>query len=62
MHSGSLLYQLIVLTGLFGTLSVCIAFAFLLPGVGQALAMIWTFVTADWFYQKRVEQREGKSS
>ena len=62
MHSGSPLYQLIVLLGIFGTTSVCIAFAFLLPGVGQALAAIWVFVTADWFYQRRVEQRSGKSS
>ncbi len=61
MHSGSLLYQLIALTGIFGTVSVCIAFAFLLPGVGQALAAIWTFVTADWLYQRRAEQRQNKS-
>jgi hypothetical protein len=59
MHSGSALYQLIVLTGIFGTVSVCIAFAFLLPGVGQALVAIWAFVTADWFYQRRIEQKQG---
>ena len=62
MHSGSPLYLLIVATGIFGTLSVCLAFALLLPGVGQALAAIWTFVTADWLYQRRQEQRQGKDA
>ena len=61
MYSGSPLYLLIMLTGLFGTTSVCIAFALLLPGVGQALAAIWVFVTADLFYQRRLEQRQGKT-
>ena len=59
MHSGSLMYQLIALTGIFGTVSVCIAFALLLPGVGQALVAIWAFVTADWFYQRRVDQKQS---
>lgn len=62
MHSGSPLYLLIVALGVFGTASVCLAFALLLPGVGQALAAIWTFVTLDWFYQRRMEQRQGKGS
>jgi hypothetical protein len=61
MHSGSFLYQIIVLTGIFGTTSVCLAFALLLPGVGQALAAIWTFVTLDWFYQRHQDQKAGKT-
>lgn len=61
MYSGSPVYYLIALTGIFGTVSVCIAFAALLPGVGTALAAIWTLVTGDWFYQRRMEQKQGKS-
>ena len=61
MHSGSFLYQIIVLLGIFGTVSVCLAFALLLPGVGQALAAIWTLVTLDWFYQRKQDQKTGKA-
>ncbi len=62
MHSGSFMYQIIALTGVFGTVSVCLAFALLLPGVGQALAAIWTLVTLDWFYQRRQDEKSGKAS
>lgn len=62
MHSGSFLYQIIVLLGIFGTVSVCLAFALLLPGVGQALAAIWALVTLDWFYQRKQDQKSGKAS
>lgn len=54
MHSGSFVYQYVLVPlGLFGTLSVCIAFVLLLPGVGQALAAIWTITVGEWFYKNR---------
>ncbi len=63
MHSGSMMYNfLLVPLGIFGTLSVCLAFAFLLPGVGQGLAAIWTFVVADLYYQKWQDARSGADS
>jgi hypothetical protein len=63
MHSGSFLYQFVLVPlAIFGTVSVCLAFALLLPGVGNALAAIWTLVTADWFYQRRQESKQVGSS
>jgi len=63
MHSGSFLYQFVLVPlAIFGTLSVCLAFVLLLPGVGNALAAIWTLVTADWFYQRRQESKQVGSS
>ena len=60
MHSESFLYQFVLVPlGIFGTLSVCLAFAFLLPGVGNALAAIWAFVTLDWFYQRHQDQKSA---
>lgn len=54
MHSGSPLYNFVLVPlSIFGTFSVCLAFVVLLPGVGQALAAIWTVVTGDWLYQNR---------
>jgi hypothetical protein len=62
MHSGSFLYQFVLVPlAIFGTVSVCLAFALLLPGVGNALAAIWTLVTADWFYQRRQEGKQLSS-
>jgi hypothetical protein len=62
MHSESFLYQFVLVPlGIFGTASVCLAFAFLLPGVGNALAAIWTFVTLDWFYQRHQDQKAAAS-
>ena len=57
MHSESFLYHLVELLGIFGTVSVCIAFVLLLPGVGQALVAIWGMVTADWFWQRKQAQK-----
>jgi hypothetical protein len=60
MHSGSFLYQFaLVPLAIFGTVSVCLAFVLLLPGVGNALAAIWTLVTADWFYQRHQETTQA---
>jgi hypothetical protein len=62
MHSGSFVYQFVLVPlAIFGTVSVCLAFALLLPGVGNALAAIWTLVTADWFYQRRQEGKQLSS-
>jgi hypothetical protein len=62
MYSGSFLYQFVLIPlSLFGTFSVCLAFVMLLPGVGNALAVIWTLVVGDWLYQRRMEQRAGQS-
>jgi hypothetical protein len=62
MHSESFLYHLVELLGIFGTVSVCIAFVLLLPGVGQALVAIWSMVTADWIWQRRQEQKARSAS
>lgn len=60
MHSGSFLYQFVLVPlGIFGTLSVCLAFVMLLPGVGTALAVIWTLVTGDWIVQQRKAAKEA---
>ena len=59
MHSGSFMYNFVLVPlSIFGTFSVCLAFVFLLPGVGNALAAIWTLVVGDWLLQKRKEGRE----
>jgi hypothetical protein len=61
MHSGSPLYQFVLVPmGLFGTFSVCLAFVLLLPGVGQALAALWTVFTLDHLWQKRQENKAGQ--
>lgn len=61
MHSGSFLYQFVLLPlVVFGGVSVMLAFVVLLPGVGNALAAIWSLVTADWFLQKRKGAIEEK--
>jgi hypothetical protein len=58
MYSGSFLYQYVLVPlSIFGTVSVCLAFVLLLPGVGNALAVIWTLVTGDFLYQQRKAQR-----
>lgn len=63
MHSGSFLYQYVLVPlSLFGTFSVCLAFVLLLPGVGNALVAIWALVFGDWFYQRRLEQRSKGGS
>jgi hypothetical protein len=55
MHSQSLLYQFVLLPLVtFGGFSVMLCFVFLLPGVGNALAAIYTLVTMDWLNQKRL--------
>lgn len=60
MHSGSFLYQFVLVPlAIFGTTSVCLAFVLLLPGVGNALAAIWTLVTGDWIIQQRKAAKEA---
>lgn len=60
MHSGSFMYQYVLVPlGLFGTFSVCLAFVFLLPGVGNALAVIWTLAVGDQMLQARKAQKDG---
>jgi hypothetical protein len=62
MYSGSFLYQYVLVPlSIFGTFSVCLAFVLLLPGVGQALAVIWTLVAGDQLYQARKARRDGTS-
>ncbi len=54
MHSGSFMYNFVLLPLVcFGGFSVMLAFVLLLPGVGNALAGIWTLVVGDWALQKR---------
>ncbi len=42
MHSGSALYQLLLVLVMFGGFSVMLCFVFLLPAVGNWLAAIFT--------------------
>lgn len=53
MHSGSSLYQLILLLVSFGGLSVMIAFVFLLPVVGNWLVGVFSLVMVDKLRQNR---------
>lgn len=63
MHSESFLYQFtLVPLAIFGTVSVCLAFVLLLPGVGNALAAIWTVVTGDWLWQRRKDAQSASSN
>lgn len=43
----------------FGGFSVMLAFVVLLPGVGQFLATVFPFVTADQEYQRRKRTKQG---
>lgn len=57
MHSGSFLYNFVLMPlVIFGGFSVMLAFVVLLPGVGNFLALVWTFVTGEWLYRKRQGQ------
>jgi hypothetical protein len=57
MHSGSFLYNFVLLPLVcFGGFSVMLAFVLLLPGVGNALAGLWTVLVGDWFLQGRKGQ------
>jgi hypothetical protein len=59
VHSGSPLYNFVLLPLVcFGGFSVMLCFVVLLPGVGNALAGLFTVLTGDWFMQKR----KGQSS
>jgi hypothetical protein len=63
VYSGSFLYNFVLIPlSIFGTTSVCLAFALLLPGVGNALAAIWTLVTADWLWQRRKAMSGGEGT
>lgn len=53
MHSGSPLYQLLLVLVSFGGFSVMLAFCFLLPGVGNWLAAVFTLAFGDQMMKKR---------
>lgn len=54
MQHTSFLYNAVLMPLVcFGGFSVMLAFVVLLPGVGNALAGLWTFFVADWAWQKR---------
>lgn len=54
MHSGSFMYNFVLLPLVcFGGFSVMLAFVFLLPGVGNFLAAVWTFMFGDYIWHKR---------
>ena len=49
MNSESTLYNFVLLPLVcFGGFSVMLAFVVMLPGVGNFLAAVWTFVVGDW--------------
>ena len=55
MNSDSFAYNFVLLPLVcFGGLSVMLAFVLLLPGVGNFLAAVWTFVMGDVMYRKRL--------
>ncbi len=56
MHSGSALYQLILLLVCFGGFSVMLCFVFLLPTVGQWLAAVFTAT----FVEEQLMKRKGE--
>lgn len=54
MNSQSFVYQFVLLPLVcFGGFSVMLAFVGLLPGMGNVLAALYTFLTLDWAWQKR---------
>ncbi len=53
MHSSSPLYQLLLVLVSFGGFSVMLAFVFLLPGVGNWLAAVFTLAVGDAMLRKR---------
>lgn len=54
MNSESFLYQFVLLPLVaFGGFSVMLCFVFLLPGVGNLLAVLYPVITLDWLNQKR---------
>ena len=54
MNSESFAYKFILLPlVMFGGFSVMLAFVFLLPGVGNVLAGLYTVITLDWANEKR---------
>jgi uncharacterized protein involved in cysteine biosynthesis len=53
MHSGSPMYQLLLLIVAFGGFSVMLCFVLLLPGVGNWLAAVFTSAFADEQLLKR---------
>ena len=55
MNSDSFLYNFLLLPLVcFGGISVMLAFVVLLPGVGNFLAAVWTFVMGDVAYRQRL--------
>lgn len=53
MHSGSALYQLLLVLVSFGGFSVMLCFVLLLPGVGNWLAAVFTATFAEEQLLKR---------
>ncbi len=54
MNSESFLYQFVLLPLVtFGGFSVMLCFVFLLPGVGNLLAVLYPIMTLDFLNQKR---------
>lgn len=54
MNSDSFMYNFVLLPLVcFGGFSVMLAFVILLPGVGNFLAAVWTFVMGDVAMQSR---------
>jgi hypothetical protein len=55
MHSESFVYNFVLLPLVcFGGFSVMLAFVLLLPGVGNFLAVVFTFIAGDWAYRMRL--------
>lgn len=54
MQHTDLLYNFVLMPLVcLGGFSVMLAFVVLLPGVGNALAGLWTILMGDWAFQKR---------
>lgn len=63
MNSTSMMYNMVLLPlVVFGGFSCMLAFVFLLPGVGQGLALLWTLVMGDVLNEKRLAKKRASST
>ena len=63
MNSTSLMYNMVLMPlVIFGGFSCMLCFVFLLPGVGQGLAALWTLAVGDLLNQQRLAKKQGKNA
>lgn len=63
MHSSSVMFNTVLLPlVMFGGFSCMLCFVLLLPGVGQFLAVVWTFVVGDHVWRQRQAKKQADAS